>query len=162
MVRPPPLDATAVSPHLSGMTDLNAIAEERFTAALAETGARDPRAFYRERLRTLKTEDAAAFREAVEYYEQTLIPEVAREGSDPVAAWLEYGRFLATRMTPGETVQIDRTGLSLPYSPPVPLDHLVLHLPTSPRLPALAVGLPAELSEPQRATYDLLVARKLG
>ncbi len=162
MIRPSPLDVTAYSPQLQGMTDLNTLAEARFNAALTETGARDPRTFYRERLRALKAEDPAAFREAVEYYEQTLIPEVAREGSDPVAAWLEYGRFLATRVAPGETVQIDPTGLSAPYSPPVPLDHLVLHLPTSPRTPALAVGLPAELSDAQRATYDLLVSRKLS
>ncbi len=147
---------------LPGMSDLNAVAEARFAAALAESGARDPRAFYREQLRLLKAEDPAAFREAVDYYERTLLPEVAREGSDPIAAWLEYGRFLASRRAPGETVAIDPTGRSRPYAPPVPLDHLVLHLPTSTRLAALAVGLPPELSDAQRATYDLLVKRRLG
>jgi hypothetical protein len=144
------------------MSDASTIAEQRFEAALAERGARDPRDFYRERLRVLRSSNAAAFREAVDYFENTLIPEAAREGSDPLAAWLEYGCFLAARCAPGEPVQIDPTGRSVPYAPPVPIDHLVLHLPTSVREPALAVGLPPRLSDPQRATYDLLVTRKLG
>lgn len=156
------LDESRGNPQVPGMSDMHAIADERFNAALSEVGARDPRPFYRERLRALKTADPAAFREAVEYYEGTLIPEVAREGSDPLAAWLEYGRFLATGLAAGETVQIDPTGRSWPYTPPVPRDHLVLHLPSSLRDPALAVGLPVELSEPQRAAYNLLVSRKTG
>ena len=33
---------------------------------------------------------------AVAYFEQELTPAVAREDSDPMAEWLEYGRFLAS------------------------------------------------------------------
>jgi hypothetical protein len=144
------------------MSDLRAIADRRFEEALRSRGARDPREFYRERLRELRESSAEGYRRAAEYFEQVLVPEVAREGSDPLGAWLEYGRVLANLQAAGETVQIDPTGRGSPYQPPVPLDHLVLHLPTSARLPALAVGIPTTLSPAQRVTYDLLVRRKTG
>lgn len=147
---------------MASVTDPAAIAERRFLAALAERGARDPREFYRERLKTLRAADAAGFERAVRYFEETLIPEVAREASDPLAAWLEYGRVLADLCIAGETVQIDPTGRSTLYAPPVPVESLVLHLPTSTREAALAVGIPPKLSDAQRATYDLLVNRRAG
>lgn len=137
-------------------------ADQRFEAALEKTGARDPRDFYRERLKELRGRDAAAFRRAVDYYETHLIPAVAQEDTDPLAEWLEYGRVLAELSAPGRTLQIDTTGRAHDYAPPVPLDHLVLHLPTAAREPALVVGLPSELSTAQRATYDLLVTGLQG
>ena len=137
-------------------------ADDRFARAIESTGAKDPRDFYRDRLRDLRTRDARAYARAVDYYENRLIPAVAGDGSDPLAEWLEYGRLLAQLTSEGETRQIDPTGLSLPYAPPVPRDHLVLHLPTSSREPVLLVGLPARLSPAQRATYDLLVRGSLG
>lgn len=135
-------------------------ADERFQQALDQTGARDPREFYRNRLRDLKAQDPDVFRRAVEYHDTRLVPTVAADGSDPLAAWLEYGRFLATLVAPGSTVQIDLTGRATEYSPPVPADCLVLHLPTDTRQRALAVGLPPKLSTAQRATYALLVEGK--
>ena len=42
------------------------------------------------------------------------------------------------------------------------IEHLVLHLPTSAREPAIAVGLPPELSLAQKATYDLLVRQRVS
>jgi hypothetical protein len=146
------------------MTDdaIRARADERFAGRLEETGARDPREFYRERLRELRDTDEAAFRRAVDHYENRLIPAVAAEDSDPIAEWLEYGRMLAEMTIPGETVQIDPSGASVPYSPPVAADCLVLHLPTSTREKALAVGIPAELSAAQRAAFDLLVKHLTG
>lgn len=137
-------------------------ADARFEQALQATGARDPREFYRTRLRELREQDAAAFKRALEYFEGTLTPEVAREGSDPVAAWLEYGRFLATLVAPGRTVQVDTSGLAHEYTPPVPLDHLVLHLPEKTAVPVQVVGIPVQLSPAQRATYDLLVRGSQG
>jgi hypothetical protein len=138
-------------------TTLRERADARFERALAERGARDPREFYRGRLRELRARDAAAFQRALDYFENTLVPTVADEGSDPLAAWLEYGRVLAELSTPGRTVQIDASGRAADFAPPVPTDHLVLHLPTSPRERALVVGIPPELSPAQRATYKLLV-----
>lgn len=137
-------------------------AEERFERALAESGARDPREFYRERLRALRDADEAAFRSAREYYEERLVPAVAADESDPLQEWIEYGRVLATLAAAGRTVQIDPGGRAHPYARPVPVNHLVLHLPDSPRLAAITVGLPPILSPAQRATYELLVAGRRG
>lgn len=76
--------------------DLRARADERFQRALQQTGARDPRNFFRDMLRDLKAADADAYREALRYFNETLIPAVADDASDPVAEWLEYGRVLAS------------------------------------------------------------------
>lgn len=143
-------------------SDLKARADERFARAIAASGARDPRDFYRERLRELRARDETAYARAVDYYENRLLPAVARDDSDPVAEWLEYGRVLAQLTVDGTPTQVDPSGRSHPYAPPVPPDHLVLHLPTSTRERALVIGLPAQLSPAQRATYELLVKGSLG
>src|SRR5215204_1794056 len=70
-------------------------ADERFARAIESTGAKDPRDFYRDRLRDLRARDANAYARAVDHYENRLLPAVAEEGSDPLAEWLEYGRVLA-------------------------------------------------------------------
>jgi hypothetical protein len=124
-------------------------------------GARDPREFYRDRLRDLKQADRGAYDQAVGYYRDTLVPAVAG-GADPLPAWTEYGRKLAELSVPGRTMMIDASGAALPYQTPAPPDRLVLHLPEGRGAGrALVVGLPAELSRAQRATYDLLVSGKL-
>ena len=140
--------------------DRNATADRRLEEALAREGARDPREFYRTRLRELKTADAAAYARAVAYYRDTLIPEVADGKSDPLDAWTEYGRVLAELTAPGRTVAVDGTGLAHPYARPIAPDRLVLHLPDGTRGKAILVALPAELTRAQRATYDVLVAGK--
>jgi hypothetical protein len=137
-------------------------ADERLREALERTGAPDPRPLQRENLLRLKQLDPGRYQQAVRYYEEKLLPEIARGESEPLTAWLEYGCFLATLRVDGTPVQIDRTGRSEPYRPPVPTDRLVLHLPTSTREAAIAVSLPAELSPAQKATYDLLVQRRVG
>lgn len=140
--------------------DVRARADARSDSVLK--GARDPRDFYRDRLRALKAQDPDAFRRALAYYEDSLIPAVAAEDSDPRAEWLEYGRVLASLAAKGRTVQIDATGRAAEYARPVPADHLVLHLPDAPSQPALIVGIPAKLSPAQKATHDLLVKQSLG
>ena len=142
--------------------DLQARADQNLEAALAATGARDPREFYRERLRELKEADRGAYEEAVGYYRDTLVPMVA-SGADPLPAWTEYGRRLAALSAPGRTVMLDRSGVAQPYREPASHDLLVLHLPAvrSGSKRALVVGLPAEFSRAQRASYDLLVSGKL-
>ena len=142
--------------------ELRARADARYEAALQAAGARDPRGFYRERLKALKESDPAAFSRALAYFEQTLIPAVARADSDPIAEWLEYGRMLASAAEPGRTVQIDATGQASDYARPVPPDALVLHLPDASTRPALVVGIPARLSPAQRAAHDLLVRQSQG
>ena len=140
--------------------DLAAEADRRLAEALAQDGGRDPREFYRARLRELKSADADAYASAVSYYRETLIPGVASGSSEPLAAWTEYGRTLAESMAPGRTVAIDATGLARPYVAPAPRDVLVLHMPDQKKARALLVGLPAKLSPAQRATYDVLVEGK--
>lgn len=133
------------------------VADRRFDAALRQSGARDPRDFYRERLRTLRSQDERAFRKALDHFENVLVPGIASADSDPIGEWLDYGCLLAALLEPGSAVRIDRSGRSQPYRRPVPVEDLVLHLPTSSRSPAVAVGIPPELSPAQRATYSLLV-----
>jgi hypothetical protein len=140
--------------------ELRARADARSDSVLK--GARDPRDFYRDRLRALKAQDPDAFRRALAYYEDHLIPAVAAGDSDPRAEWLEYGRVLASLAAKGRTVQVDPTGRAAEYTRPVPADHLVLHLPDAPSQPALIVGIPAKLSPAQKATHDLLVKQSLG
>ncbi|MCA1790961.1 MAG: hypothetical protein LC667_14225, partial [Thioalkalivibrio sp.] len=103
-----------------------------------------------------------AFRRALRYFDETLIPAVADESSDPLAEWLEYGRLLASLTTPGRAVQIDAGGRARDYARPIAPDALVLHLPDSASQPALVLGLPPKLSPSQRATFDLLVKQLQG
>jgi len=141
------------------MTDEAEAADRALEAALAESGARDPREFYRERLRELKQSDGEGYQRAVEYYRGVLIPSVAGGSGHPLDAWTEYGRLLAESLAPGRTVTIDETGWAQPYEGPR-RDHLILHLPDEKGGRAGVVGLPPELSPAQRAAYDVLVSRK--
>jgi hypothetical protein len=140
--------------------DLTARADHRLAEALDAVGGRDPREYYRERLRELKTADPEAYRSAVAYYRDTLLPGVASGETEALAAWTEYGRRLAQSLAPGRTVSVDVTGLAHEYKAPADRSHLVLHLPEVGKARALLVALPAELSSAQRATYDVLVAGK--
>jgi|TARA_B100001750_G_scaffold178584_1_gene146908 hypothetical protein len=134
-------------------------AEQALEAALATSGARDPRDFYRERLRELKQVNPESYRAAVTYYREVLIPEVASGAGNPLDAWIEYGRTLAEALAPGRTVSIDETGKSHNYEG-VDSSGLILHLPQETGARALLVSLPVTMSSAQRATYDVLVKGK--
>lgn len=138
--------------------DPRAAADRRFAEALEHSGLPDPRDRYRDWLRRLRSQDDAGFRKAVEYFDRQLVAAVAHPTSDPWQEWTRFGMWLAQRLRPGSPVRIDATGRSRPASAEdAPLDELVLHLPDSTREQALAVRMPAELSEAQRATLELLV-----
>ena len=134
-------------------------AEQALEAALATSGARDPRDFYRERLRELKQVNPESYRAAVTYYREVLLPEVASGAGNPLDAWIEYGRTLAEALAPGRTVSIDETGKSHNYEG-VDSSGLILHLPQETGARALLVSLPVTMSSAQRATYDVLVKGK--
>lgn len=134
-------------------------ADARLEAVIAERGARDPREFYRERLKALREQDASAYEAAVDYYRETLVPTVAAGDVDPLEAWTGYGLRLAELSAEGRTVSIDRTGRSTAHET-YDAEALVLHLPEAPRVRALLVQLPAAPSDAQRATYSWLVAGK--
>ena len=79
------------------MTDsVQDTADQRLQSALDERGARDPREFYRGQLRELREANPQGYDDAVRYYKDTLIPSIGSEGADPLVAWTEYGRQLAT------------------------------------------------------------------
>lgn len=132
-------------------------AERLLDEALEETGARDPREYYRQRLLGLRQRSAEAYERAVAYYADTLVPEIAEGRSEPLAAWTEYGRTLAELEAPGRTVSVDPSGRAEPYEAPAGSDRLILHLPDARNARAVLVGLPARISDAQRATYDWLV-----
>jgi hypothetical protein len=137
-------------------------ADRRFAAALERSGLPDPRERYREWLRELRLRDDAAFRKALEYFEQQLVPAVADSEADPIAEWTEYGLRLAQRLQAGNAVAIDASGFSRPGNSAAPLTDLVLHLPTSTREKAFLVRLPPVPSPAQQAAYALLVRHELG
>ena len=135
-------------------------ADQIFEEALGKTGAKDPREFYRKHLREMKVDNPDAYREAVAYYENQLVPSIAEAGDDPLTAWQQFGCHMAELTVTGTPVEIDATGRRRPYAPPTPADRMVLHIPQGSKGGALVVGLPLELSAAQLATYDLLVGRR--
>lgn len=139
--------------------DQTETADRILADALEATGARDPREFYRERLKELREASPEGYETAVTYYRDTLIPTVASGRVEPLDAWTEYGRRLASALAPGETVSIDETGRAHPYEGP-DTGRLLLHLPSDTGVRALLVGLPPNLSSAQRAAYDVLIAGK--
>lgn len=137
--------------------ELHDRAERIFEEALRRTGTKDPRKFFRKRLREMKADNPYAYREAVAYYENELIPSIAEAGDDPLTAWQQFGCRMAELTVHGTPVEIDPTGRRCPYAPPTPADRMVLYIPQGSKGRALLVGLPPELSAAQMATYDLLV-----
>lgn len=136
-------------------------ADRRLEAALAEHGARDPREFYRTQLKELREANPEGYQDAVAYYRNELIPAIGRDGREPLAAWTDYGRTLATLRAAGRTVAVDASGQSRAFESPARLEDLVLHLPDEQRMRAVLVALPPQLSPAQRATYDWLVSGRL-
>ncbi len=138
--------------------ELHDRADQIFEDALGKTGAKDPREFYRKRLREMKAENPDAYTEAVAYYQNELVPSIAEAGDDPLMAWQQFGCRMAELTVTGTPIEIDTTGRRRPYAPPTPADRMVLHIPQGSKGRALIIGLPPELSAAQLATYDLLVA----
>jgi hypothetical protein len=138
-----------------------AAADARFALRLEETGARDPREYYRGLLKELKGRDADAYQGAVARYEEAVVSAIAA-GADPLAAWLAFGVELARIVGgPGRTVVVDETGRAAELDGPPTWQAMVLHLPEARGARGLPVGLPPELSSAQRATVDLLVHGKV-
>jgi hypothetical protein len=142
--------------------DLPSAADRRFQERLEATGARDPREYYRGMLRELKGSDEAVYRTLVTAYEADVVAAVARGEADPLEAWLTFGvRLAAAHGGEGRTVVIDETGRARGLDGAPAWDQLLLHLPDARGARALPVGLPPELSPPQRAAVDLLVHGKV-
>ena len=138
------------------MTDPRERADARLETALQDADQQDPRPLYRPALKYLRDRRPDAFREALRYFEDELIPSVAGE-ADPLDAWLAYGRRLADALGEGRLVELDSTGRARPVTDPVAARGLVLHLPDDGAAPALALRVPVEPSRPQQAAFELLV-----
>lgn len=124
---------------------------------MKETGARDPREFYRGILKALRENDADGYQEMVDLYQSEVVQPLAQGSRDPLSAWLEFGRTLAERSAPGKLVRVDETGRASPAPQELSWRELLLHVPDDRRTRALPVGIPPEPSRAQRATLDLLV-----
>ena len=138
-------------------SDQKQAAEARFAEALAATGARDPRDYYRDRLRELKHNNPEGYAEGVAYYQQTLIPSIAGGEADPLEAWREYGLLIARLTVAGRPVAVDAGGRSRPFRPPGDPGDMVLHMPDRGRERPILVTLPAKPSQAQLGTFDWLV-----
>jgi hypothetical protein len=128
-------------------------ADERTDHALNEAPFEDFRATYRDRLRWLKDRQPQAFSKALSHYNDVLVPNIAA-GADPLQEWIEYGKALGELSGTGRTVVIDETGRSSTFTGEQ--SGLVLHLPESTSVPALALMVPRALTDAQRATLSLL------
>jgi hypothetical protein len=130
----------------------------RTDEALERSGLADMRPAYRKLLVQLKSSDPAAFEEATRRYQDDLEPAIGSGERDPVAAWLEYGAWLAARFADGRAVAIDATGRARDYEPgesPGAGD-MILFLPGDDRAPVTLLAVPAEPTDPQRETATLL------
>lgn len=129
-------------------------ADERTDQALSAAPLDDFRPAYRDRLRWLKESQPQSFTRALTHYNDILVPKIAR-GAEPLSEWLVYGRMLGELSGPGKTVNIDAEGRARPFADSA--DGLILHLPDDTGVPALALAVPRELSDAQKATLTLLV-----
>lgn len=132
-------------------------ADERTEQAIQRSPFGDFRQGYRERLRWLKDSQPQSFTKALSHYNDILVPNIAA-GGDAIAAWVEYGKLLGELSGSGKAVRIDETGRA--YDLDSSLDGLILHLPEDTNVPALALAVPKQLSEAQRATLTLLVNKR--
>lgn len=139
-------------------SDPKQAADTRFAEALTASGARDPRDYYREKLRELRRLNPEGYAEGVAYYQNTLIPSIADGNADPLEAWRDYGLLIARLMAPGRPVAIDPGGRSRSFDPPGEPTDMVLHMPDKTRDRPILVALPPQPTPAQSATYDWLVA----
>jgi hypothetical protein len=132
------------------------LADERTDQAIGSAPFEDFREAYRERLRWLKDSQPHGFTRALSHYNDILVPNIAA-GSDPLVEWLEYGRLLGNLSGAGKVMRIDETGRAFPLDDRI--DGLVLHLPEDTNVPALALAVPRQLSDAQKATLGLLIKK---
>lgn len=130
----------------------------RLEEAVEERGLADPRPRYRRLLKRLAGEDRPAYRDAVRRFEEELVPAVAGGEADPAAAWTRYGLRVAGELVDGGAVAVDGSGRARAVEDPgrPPVGELLLWVPDDGGEPALVLSRPAELSDPQEATVELL------
>ncbi len=149
------IDAGAATGHPVGM-------RPTLEARLEATNTGDPRAAYRDLLRSLKDADPDAFARMRVHYTQEVEPALEQEDRDPLAVWLDYGLALARAAGgEGEAMVIGADGLAMPLEGSPPPGLLTLLLPTRRGQRAIPVATPASPSAAQQASLDLLVNGKV-
>jgi hypothetical protein len=136
--------------------ELKARADARLAAAFEAADMADARGTLRDRLRELRNRAPEAFERARAHYESAVLPELA-DGASPLAAWIEYGRFLGQLDGAGRTVAIDGAGRGVVYAPPPAGGQMVLFMPDDSAHPALLLCAPRQPSPAQRAALALLI-----
>ena len=131
-------------------------AEQRTDEAVSQAPFNDFREGYRDRLRWLKDTQPQAFARALSHYNEVLVPNIAA-GAEPLMEWLRYGKLLGELSGAGQVSQIDETGRAWPWDES--LEGLILYLPEDAGVPALALAIPKDASEAQRATLRLLIKK---
>ena len=127
---------------------------DAYREALRSHGLADVQPGYRKLLLSLKSRDPRAYEEAVSrYHADVEAPEV---GTDPVAAWVTWGRWLTQKIEPGTLKSIDENGRARDAEGPAPLGEMLIHLPEDARRRGFVVAMPAEPSDAQRETAALL------
>lgn len=131
-------------------------ADELTEKAISEASYEDFRDAYRERMRWLKDNNAAAYTKALAYYNEILVANLA-DGNDVIREWIQYGCELGNLTGSGEMLTIDASGRALPYAGSVA--GLIIHVPADTAKPALALAVPRNMSAAQQATCKLLLPR---
>ena len=138
------------------------LADARLAQSLSERGYADAREPYRARLRELRQAQPSLFEAATRHYAEVVVPDLANAASDPVASWADYGRFLGELEGPGRVVAVDPSGSALHGPDAKPAGDMLIFLPEDRKSSALPLLVPAQPTPAQRASYDLLVLRKLS
>jgi hypothetical protein len=123
--------------------------------SLAAHGLADVQPLYRKLLVRLKSQDAAAYDEAVARYRDD-VEALVDDAEDPVAVWVGYGAWLAPRIAGGELMAVDENGRARPVGSPPPLGPMLMHLPNDTKERGLVLAMPAEPSPAQEETAALL------
>ncbi len=130
--------------------------DEAYERALVEHGLADVQPLYRQLLRRLKTEDPAAYEEAVARYRDQVEAAVDTGAGDPVGVWLAYGAWLAPRLAPGALLRIADNGRAEPAPTPPPAGAMLIHLPDDARRRGFVLAMPTDPSPAQKETAALL------
>lgn len=135
-------------------------ADARLDQAARERGYADPRPDLRERLRHLKESSPAAYRQAHTHFQQVVLPALSA-AEDPLAAWVDYARFVGSLSAPGRLLAIEPDGQAHENASPA-AGLLLLYVPEDTATAVLIAAAPAAPTPAQQATLDLLVHRRLS
>ena len=128
---------------------------DAYVDSLAKHGLADVQPLYRQLLRRLKSQDAAAYERAVARYRAEVEGAVDGAG-DPVLIWVDYGAWLAPQLAAGTLKAVNEDGLASDVEASPPLGPLLMHLPDDQKLRGILLAMPANPRTAQQETAALL------